>query len=559
MRKKESEIRYAMKMSTIEGSLSTIFQFLTVGDNGSGPFIIGLALFLGTNDFQIGLLGALPFALQFFQIVSAIIIQRIGGRRVFVSITSILARSVFIILALVPLLPFLSLEQKILILFYILLFYNINAIMSGNAWTSWVSDLFPEKIRGTYFGFRNGIFSIIRIIAVFGAGLLLDHFIHNGMEGIGYSTIIMIGGTAGTIGALFFWRHPERVGNFTDSINIVKLTLTPLKNKYFVRILTFFFFWNVSVGISAPFFSVHMIRNLHLSFSEIALFQIITASMAFFSSKIWGKFIDKFGSKSVLLSNAVVICLIPIIWIFPTKEFTWPVYIDPFISGICWTGFNLAAFTFPIDASPKDLRGFYIAMFGIFVGLGYLISSIIGGILAQIFSGFHFSIFGLNLMNLHLLFLASFLLRLFSTFKLRNLKEPEEKGATLIFQFINIAFVRVSLYSGQILPYVINTIPKQIAKSVETTSSKVSEVAIKLSDEITDKVDEISDEITTKIENISGGITNIFINITKDIISKIDNISDNISGMFVDLADKSKNKTNYKINKKEKDDKRTGS
>lgn len=557
MKKKFSEIRYAMKMSTIEGSLSTIFQFLTIGDNGSGPFIIGLALFLGTNDLQIGILGSLPFALQFFQVVSAIIIQRIGSRRVFVAITSLLARSVFFVLAILPFIPFLSTEKKILILFFVLIFYNINGVMSGNAWTSWVSDLFHEKIRGTYFGFRNGIFSIIRIIAIFGAGLLLDHFIKLNKSNLGYSVIMAIGATAGTVGAIFFFKHPDRVLNVNENINIIKLTLTPLKNKYYLKILFFFFFWNISVGISAPFFSVHMIRNLNLSFSQIALFQVIVAAISFLSSKIWGKFIDKFGSKSVLLSNAVVICLIPLIWLFPTKEFIWPIYIDPILSGICWTGFNLAAFTFPIDASPKDLRGFYIAMFGIFVGLGYLLSSILGGLLAQIFSSFHYNFFGINLINLHLLFIASFILRTFSTIKLRNLKEPEEKGAELIFQFINVAFVRVSLYSNQILPFVINTLPKQIVKSVETTSSKVTEIATKITDELSEKVDEISDDITVKMENISGGITNILINFTKDIVSKIDLITDNLSGIFIDLANKGKNKNKF-INKTEdKNDKRT--
>lgn len=557
MKKKFSEIRYAMKMSTIEGSLSTIFQFLTIGDNGSGPFIIGLALFLGTNDLQIGILGSLPFALQFFQVVSAIIIQRIGSRRVFVAITSLLARSVFFVLAILPFIPFLSTEKKILILFFVLIFYNINGVMSGNAWTSWVSDLFHEKIRGTYFGFRNGIFSIIRIIAIFGAGLLLDHFINLNKSNLGYSVIMAIGATAGTVGAIFFFKHPDRVLNVNENINIIKLTLTPLKNKYYLKILFFFFFWNISVGISAPFFSVHMIRNLNLSFSQIALFQVIVAAISFLSSKIWGKFIDKFGSKSVLLSNAVVICLIPLIWLFPTKEFIWPIYIDPILSGICWTGFNLAAFTFPIDASPKDLRGFYIAMFGIFVGLGYLLSSILGGLLAQIFSSFHYNFFGINLINLHLLFIASFILRTFSTIKLRNLKEPEEKGAELIFQFINVAFVRVSLYSNQILPFVINTLPKQIVKSVETTSSKVTEIATKITDELSEKVDEISDDITVKMENISGGITNILINFTKDIVSKIDLITDNLSGIFIDLANKGKNKNKF-INKTEdKNDKRT--
>jgi len=50
------EIRTGLKISVWEGSFATVHVTLT-----SCAFLIGYALLLGVNDFQLGLLAALPF------------------------------------------------------------------------------------------------------------------------------------------------------------------------------------------------------------------------------------------------------------------------------------------------------------------------------------------------------------------------------------------------------------------------------------------------------------------------------------------------------------------
>jgi MFS family permease len=527
-------------MSTIEGSLSTIFVVLSIGANGAGAFIIGYALLLGTNDFQIGIISALPFALQIFQIFSAIIVQKIGGRRLFVSIVVFLARSVFVVLAVLPFVVIYSPDKKILILIYVLVFYNINAVMGGNAWTSWVGDLFPERIRGAYFGFRNGIFSILTVIFNLIGGLILDYFIGLNLEKVGFSILMFLAAMFGTAGALLFFKHPERYVEKSKEINYLALIFEPFKNQYFRKILVFFFLWNVGIGISSAFFGVHMIKNLHMSFSSIAFFQMLLAAIAFLSSKLWGKFIDRFGSKSVLLTNAIFICVLPIVWLFPTRENVLPVFLDPIISGVCWTGFNLAAFTFPIALSPKDKREFYLAVFGIVVGLGYLISSIIGGIIAQSLSEWHITLFGRSFLNLHVLFLISFVIRIISTLNLRAIKEPEERGFTLIFTFVSNAFDRFTINGVPLIPLIISTIPKKIVKSVEGLSEGVSNVVTNITGEITSKVDTISENISSGVENISLGVGSILQNLTEELFSDIENISNNILSTFKDLRKKDK-------------------
>ena len=56
--------RKALRISTIEGSWAALHFLIT-----SGVFFTGFALMLGANDFQLGLLGAIPVLAQVFQVV----------------------------------------------------------------------------------------------------------------------------------------------------------------------------------------------------------------------------------------------------------------------------------------------------------------------------------------------------------------------------------------------------------------------------------------------------------------------------------------------------------
>jgi MFS family permease len=540
-----------MKWSSLEGSLATIFVVLTVGSAGTTAFLTGYALFLGASDFDIGIMASLPFALQFLQFISAALIHRIGARKIFVFITVLLTRSVFFVLVILPFLTFFSTAQKIIILNSVLIFANSNAVLAGNAWNSWVAELFPEKIRGTYFGYRTGIFSIITVFANLLGGVLLDYYIDHNQKAIGFSSIMLIASICGTLSALTFLKHPERTISKTEDFNIIKRIKEPLKDLYFRKIIIFFFLWNLSVGLSAPFFGVHMIRNLNMTFSQMSLQQIILASIAFLSAKIWGNLIDRFGSKSVLLTNAAFICLIPIVWLFATKDFLLPVFIDPIISGICWTGFNLAAFTFPLDASKKENRSFYLAMFGIFIGLGYLSSSLIGGAIAQFLSDWKFNGFGYTFINFHILFILSFLFRFISALNLSRLKEPEEKGVSLMFVFVNIAFTRMMNFGDEIFPFITRKIPKKIIRSVgsltneitsqiENFSDGLTHVVTNISDNISVRVDTFSENVTNKVEKVSSNFANKVTNISEDIKDKVGSIPGNISNKITDSVNKQK-------------------
>src|SRR5689334_13511311 len=98
-----SAVLRGLRRSVVEGALSNIHVTIT-----SGAFLTGFALLLGAGDFELGLLGALPFVGQLFQFVGAYLEELLGERRRLVAITAGISRSLWAIVAALPFLAVLG-------------------------------------------------------------------------------------------------------------------------------------------------------------------------------------------------------------------------------------------------------------------------------------------------------------------------------------------------------------------------------------------------------------------------------------------------------------------
>jgi len=169
-----SEVQRGLLLSIWEGAVANIHISIT-GAIGGSVFLSGFALLLGANNFQIGLLGALPFIGQLMQFLSAYLEARFANRRAIVLFSALAGRSIWALLLCLPFTGWPTEWQ--LAVFFIALgcSYGLNG-MAGNAWLSWMSDLVPPDRRGRYFGLRNTVAGISAMVSIYGAGLILDYF-----------------------------------------------------------------------------------------------------------------------------------------------------------------------------------------------------------------------------------------------------------------------------------------------------------------------------------------------------------------------------------------------
>ena len=419
-----------LRISIIEGVFAQFHITLT-----GGMFLTAFALFLGVNSFQMGILAAIPSILAGVGFFSAYVANTLGKRKSLCVITSGLGRGLFIIFVIA-----LSLKLKIsLNIFFIIIFlFNFFLSFGGNLWMSWMSDLVPKDARGRYFGIRNTLISGIGMVVNYAGGIVLDKITQH----TAFVTIFSVSILCSTIAATILSTQPEPAFE-RRHISIKKIFLTPLKDNDFLALIKFVSFWYLLAGIAAPFWVVHMIKNLKMSYSIIAIYSIIAGIASLVFQILWGKMIDRAKSKPILTLNFVGIIFLPIVWLFAKPSFILPIWIDAFFSGLFWSGINLSLFNILLSLTEdKEVKESYFAVFSTITGICGFLSSLLGGLIAQSLSNLRFEFLGQIFVNFHMLFIGTSLFRLVSLVLLRKVREHEAYPTLYTLQLIGDYTVR---------------------------------------------------------------------------------------------------------------------
>lgn len=412
------------RISIIEGIFAQFHITLT-----SGMFLTSFALFLNANPFQMGVLASIPSILAGVGFFSAYIANIIGKRKSPCLWSAVIGRGLFIffIIGLI-----FNIRISISFFFVVIFFFNLLLNFSGNLWTSWMSDLIPREQRGRYFGIRNTIISGIAMVINYLGGKVLDAYAPHQSFIIIFSTAVLFSTLSGI--TISFQPEPKfdkKVIHFKD------VFIKPLKDQNFVALITFVSFWYLFAGIAAPFWVVHMIKNLKMAYSTIAIYGIIAGIASLIFQILWGRMIDRVKSKPILTINFVGIIFLPLFWLFAKPDFILPIWVDAFFSGTFWCGINLSLFNILLSLTEeKELKEAYFAVFSTITGICGFLSSLLGGLIAQLLVNFKFNFLGQTFVNFHILFIGTSLFRFISLFLLRKVKEKEAYPTLQVLQLI---------------------------------------------------------------------------------------------------------------------------
>ncbi len=430
--------RFFMRISTFEGGFSQVHQILT-----AGLFLTGLALALGAKPWQLGFLAAVPHMTQIFQLIGAYFVEATGRRKIVAVYCALASRIVWLG---VPLLFYYATPGTAMAwLLGLVILASSLELMAGNAWTTWMADLIPRQLRGRYFGFRSAVMAGITICATIGGG----YWLQLGGERFGiaqaFTAVLIIACLAGIIGAALLIRQPD-IPRPVDRVapKISALLLQPVQNRKSRRALQFFLAWHIAIGFSAAFFNVHMFTELAMSYVAVGIFHSIKPAVAMLLFRGWGKIIDQFQIKAVLLVSGLIITCLPFIWLLPVAGHTHWLWVIALLSGLAWTGFNLSAYTYPMQHSPQIGRSYFIAYFSIVSGLGFVLASITGGWVAQQLTDWVFVVGDKTYMSHHLLFVCSGIMRLLAIGLLLRLDDVEAPGALALITRIGAGMWRTA-------------------------------------------------------------------------------------------------------------------
>ncbi|MCC7140292.1 MAG: MFS transporter [Planctomycetes bacterium] len=438
-----SDVRRGLVASTWEGAFAQAFMVLT-----GGVFLVDFARRLGADDAALGLLAALPFLAQSAQVGTAWVYERVhAGRATITAVTLVAARLLWLLPAALALASFADGSRLVLYLVVVALSALLTTA-GAHGWTSWMTDLVPPRVRGRYFGFRAAVCAFVAIAAGYGGGLLLEAGEAAG-AGRGFAAVYVLGALAG-VGAWFAMKRqhhplPHREGPRPPFRALWHETWRKPENR---RIFLFFGVWNVAVGMGAPFWQDYMRRELSMAAWEIGLQNNVGAIVGVAFAPWWGRMVDRAGVRPVLFANAACIALIPFLWLLCGPGTVWPVWLDAFVVGIFWTGFNLTALNVPISAAPRRGAAVFLGVFSAVTGLAFGLSCIASGLVAKALGpGPHVVLGGAFAVH-QVMFLASGVLRLAAIPFALQLPDPKAKRIVFLFNLMGYA-VRHRLNLGR--------------------------------------------------------------------------------------------------------------
>lgn len=368
---------------------------------------------LGANDFQIGLISAIPIATCALQVFISYYIEKKRNRRFILLLLGLAGRSLWLLIALVPyLFPKFAPDLRIWIVIVFVVVISGSNSGVNLSFGSLIGDLVPIRIRGSYFSARQRI----SLISGVTTGLLLSLMIDR-VGLVGYTIAIFVAGIMMLLDIVgfMFVKWPEMEEAHLPSLG--KLLKEVFSNKQFIRVVIFYSAWLFAVNIAGPFWNLHMLEYLKMNFIQMTLYtQVISGFSTILFIASWGRLIDRYGNKPVLQIATICIVFSPLPWLFATHSSIYFVLISNIISGATWPVIDICQQNLYLLQSPRTHRSMYIAVFFACINLfGIALSNAIGGYLMQTpfaYLAAHVPVvLGLVFSKMHWMILTSVILR----------------------------------------------------------------------------------------------------------------------------------------------------
>lgn len=396
-----------------------------------GVFLAGFAVELGASNVVQGFLASLPFLAGAAQIAGSYFVESRGIHRRSVALTGLVG-SRLLFLSVIPAALYLLPENPAAMLGFYMAAASLAYLLqsfANVAWLSWMGDLVHESRRGAFFAARNFMAGLVTMAATFVGGQVAAGSFGPGWPPLsGYLILFACAGVLGLLGArnlalIKADPQPQRptAAPFWRSLR------EPLRNAGFRKFLVFHLCWMSGVYLASPFFQFYFLQDLELDIGYVALTNTAATVAGLTSIQLWGALCDRYGSKPVLYVTLAFASLIPLVYVFTTREnYYWIGFGVNALSGAMWAGISLGAANLLLKLAPKEKNSVYLSTFGALSGLATAAAPILSGFISEAAKGWSVDVFGVHLYHFKFMFLASFVARASSILLLVRIPEREE-------------------------------------------------------------------------------------------------------------------------------------
>ncbi len=408
-----------MRAWTLSSAFTSVYTAIT-----TGAYSTGYALFLGASNAQIGFLSAAPAWGQVLQMFSPLLIERLKRRKSLCVAAYAVSYSMWLPVALIPFLFVGAFRPWAMIL--LVAVSGAALALAAPASSSWLTDLVPTEARARFVSRQQIAIAAVGLAASLIAGRYIDLF-SGPREQTGFVSLFISAVVFALVAVAVWSRVPEPLPRHGEGAPVLQLLALPVHNTNFRNLTVFVGLRTLSVMIAAPFFTVYMLKHLEISYAQIAIFSAVSTISMIAANPLWAYLADKFGYRPVLQISGVALALVPAIWFLTTKGNY--LFVTPIVmlwSGIMAAGVILSQFNLMLKTAPEQNRSVYLGFHSAIVSVCLALGSMLGGMLGDLFARFgQPELGGLQLSNLHFVFLVSATLRFASMLLLRRVREEE--------------------------------------------------------------------------------------------------------------------------------------
>ena len=371
----------------------------TLGFNsiiGSG-FLAAYALLMGANNFQIGILAALPFLVQPTQILMIPLVERLKARKAIAVSTWTLSQAIWIPIALIPVFIEVPSALAVSALLGLIALRSLLASARNAGYNSWLRDLIPSKTLGGFFSRRLSLGTSAAIVFGLAASFFVDFWNaqNPGDAGVyGYTIAMLAGGIfIGMASPVFMALVPEPlmqtpVGGRPPLRESLAM---PLRDSNFRRLMNFLFFRGFTANLAIPFFAVYMLDRIGLPLTAVIALTVVSQLSNILFLRVWGPMADRLGSKVVLSVCSSLLLLVILGWTFTTLPDRYALTIPLLVilhifAGVAIAGINVATGVIGMKLAPTGNAAPYLAGAALATNLGSGLAPLVGGRFADFFS-----------------------------------------------------------------------------------------------------------------------------------------------------------------------------
>ena len=423
----KADLLRSLRLCTAEGIMAMPIVTMSLPVNVFMTALVAKAFVLPMTT--IGLISALPFVGNFLQIFVAPFLARWQPpKTITVAAASLHLTSWAALGVLLPWIPRNDPEAAGHWLLVWFLITSCFGAIAGVSWNAWIQEWVPYRIRGKYFGRRNGTlqFSTLTFLLIAGWSLARWNY------GILVFQLLIAGAVVMRVFSLHWqWVSPGRARKhstkpqlpFPEQLQIV------LRSRSLLVFIAFGAVWSFAANCFGPFYHVFMFDQLRLSAFEVGLLATLAQLSGALSLPAWGHLLDRYGNKSVMTFSLILWQVQNFMWCFLTLENRNILYLMWVWGGATGAGFILGQFTLLLRLIPLEAKNLAIGVNLATTSLVAAIAPITGGTVLTWALARWSDPFAVH----HVCFLLQPVLALLGSMLLLRVHEPRASSLTMVF------------------------------------------------------------------------------------------------------------------------------